>query len=181
MATDEFCVPGRPCWYSTKGKMAEITFELTNHCPHECKFCSSMAGPNKNILLDISHIKKHLDGQFFDIINLSGGEPIAHPQLWVIVNLCREHLTSLGELWIYTNAFDGIRYNAHVRDRIKIHANVTIHSDTDAVHILKRQNHGREATRPEVKISGGECKTCDHMVIRPNGDVEKPCGKSNKL
>jgi organic radical activating enzyme len=154
----------------------EITFELTDYCPHKCKFCSSSAG-TPHLLLDVLTVLKHIKDKKFDIINLSGGEPMAHPQLWRIINMCRGHLTELGELWIYTNAFDGIRYNTHVRDRVKIHANVTIDEDTDEVHVLKRQKHGREAKRPEIKASGEDCASCNHIVIRPNGDVEKPCKK----
>ena len=68
--------------------VSEITFELTNHCPHKCKFCSSDAGPDKNTDLDISEVSARLDGKTFDIINLSGGEPLSHPQFWEILIIC---------------------------------------------------------------------------------------------
>ncbi len=155
--------------------MSEITFELTNYCPNNCKFCSSDAGPTGIIYLHIDDIINCLSDRKFDIINLSGGEPLSHPQLWKIIMVCREHLTELGELWLYSNMIDGIRYNLHVRDRVKIHANVTVDADTEEVHVLKRQYHGRETKRPKITESGTKCESCDHQVIRPNGAIEKPC------
>lgn len=120
---------------------------------------------------------KSLNG-LYDVINLSGGEPLSHPDIWEFITVCRQHLKPNGELWIYTNMVDGIRFNGHVRDRVKVHMNVVADKDVDQIHVLKAVEHGRQAERPKVSISGHDCKNCDHVEVRPDGRVEKPCRKT---
>lgn len=48
------------------------------------------------------------------------------------------------------------------------------------IHILKRVKQGREKDRPEVHLSRNhnEDCNCNHVIIRPNGNVYKsPCEK----
>lgn len=160
--------------------MSEITIELTDYCPHTCPFCSSKAGPNGKRYITMQTIRSLVTDKY-DVINLSGGEPLAHPLLWPIIQYCQEHLSNHGEIWLYTNVISGIRYNAYVRDRVKIVANVTIHQDTDEVHILKRIEQGREAERPKVHISGCNCAECHHVEISPDGEIGKPCKKRKEV
>ena len=158
-------------------EIKEITLELTNFCPHECKFCSSNAGPYGKQFMSMDVVRKRLVDKY-DIINLSGGEPLAHPKIWSIIEICQKHLTQLGELWLYSNVFDGIRFNGHVRDRVKVHMNIVVDPDIDQVHVLKAIEHGRQVKRPKVSVSGHDCKNCNHAEIRPDGRVEKPCNKT---
>jgi hypothetical protein len=78
-----------------------------------------------------------------------------------------------------------IVYNAHVIDGIYLQANITVTPETDSVHVLRRVKQGREAGRPDVRLSCNhttECEgTCDHHVIRPDGSISKtPCAKWEK-
>ena len=162
--------------------MRERTYELTNYCPHECSYCStsSVSVRNVAVFLDARDIRRDLEAEGpFDRIILSGGEPLAHQDFYDILVLCQQHAP---DVVIYSNAIRHLIYNAHVIDGVTVEANLTLHPDTEKLHILKRVRHGREATRPEVSLSrnyesGHACEPCDHVVIRPNGSRAKPCDK----
>lgn len=160
----------------------EITFELTNYCPHKCKFCSSNTTLdyfNANFL-EFSFIENFLKDKYFDIINLSGGEPLAHPNFYVIYKLCRFHAK---DVIVYSNLITHRRYNAQVIDGVYLEADITVTPETDKIHVLRRVKQGKEANRPEVKLSRNhfeDCE-CDHKVVRPDGTISKtPCNKWSK-
>ena len=163
---------------SKHSDVSEITFELTNYCPHKCPYCSSDAGPDGETFLNIGAIRADLVGRRFGRINLSGGEPLAHPAFWYILQLCKHHTD---DVVVYTNALRHIRYNAGVIDGVYVDANLTVLPGTAEVHVLRRIPQGREATRPEVHLSGcwanADCE-CDHRLIRPDGTKAMgPCRK----
>lgn len=157
--------------------MKEITFEITNYCNNKCKFCSTNAGPNGSNYLSIVYIKKILHNRFFDRINISGGEPLAHPDFYKILILCEKHSKAVA---VYTNSLKWLFYNANIIDGIRVEANLTINDNVEKIHILKRINQGRERNRPEVKFSHNKknCKNCKHKVVRPDGKISpSPCKK----
>ena len=67
----------------------EMTFEITNYCPHECIYCSSNATNDKNIAiyLALEDVKISIEKYGFgvDKINISGGEPLSHPDFYNIL------------------------------------------------------------------------------------------------
>ena len=155
----------------------ELTIELTDWCPYECAYCSSMASPRGGHWLSLAKTRRFLRGKRYTRINLSGGEPLAHPDFWRILQLCHRHAK---DVVVYTNALTHIRYNSSVIDGIYIEANITLLPETSAVHILKRVEQGREARRPEISFSRNwaeEC-SCGHRVLRPDGTLGRtPCNK----
>jgi len=159
--------------------MRELTLELTNYCPHNCPFCSSDAGPSKSAMLPLADALRHIHSAKWDRINLSGGEPLAHPRFWAILQNCN---TACADVVLYSNALHHVRYNAHVIDGIVVEAAVTVQPGVSGVHILRRIPQGREARRPEVHMSRnwyGECGRgeCGHVLVRPDGGTGAPCAK----
>jgi organic radical activating enzyme len=159
--------------------MTEYTLEITNYCPHECPYCSSCADPSGTDFLSLKQIEKALDGKRYDRINISGGEPLAHPDFYYILQLCKKHASAVA---VYTNALSWICYNATVlQSGVRVDANIPISAGTDTVHILKKISQGRESKRPEVKFSHNwtdECNNCGHKVLRADGkEVPSPCNK----
>lgn len=164
--------------------MKERTYELTDYCPHACKYCSSKATDclKDASFLDISVILDDIaEHGPFDLVVLSGGEPLAHPKFYDILMACRE---ASADVVVYTNALRHIAYNANVIDGIYIEAAISLPSGVDKLRVLKRVRQGREAIRPEIKLSrnyfiqdGSECASCNHVVIRPDATKVKPCRK----
>ena len=162
--------------------MKEITFELTNYCPHNCKYCSSNAVDDieEAIFLDKSFILKFLRRKRFDRINISGGEPLAHPDFYKIFNWCKHRSD---DVVVYSNLITHRIYNAHVIDGVYLEADITVTPETDKIHVLRRVKQGKEANRPEVYLSRNHTENCEceHKVIRPNGIITKtPCNKWTK-
>ena len=159
--------------------MKELTLELTNFCEHGCKFCSSNAvnDMEKADYLSMARIVQQLDGKHFDRINLSGGEPLAHPNFYAIHKYCEQHAD---DVTVYSNLIKHRIYNAQVIDGVYLEADITVTPETDRVHILRRVKQGRETNRPEVKLSRNHCEdcSCDHRVLRYDGKlVRTPCDK----
>lgn len=161
--------------------MKEITIEITDYCPHNCRYCSSNSTKyyNKTTFIEPQIIIDILEeeGIIFDRINISGGEPLAHPKFYQILEIVKDFAK---DVVVYTNALTHIRYNANVIDSVYLEANITLLPETDKIHILRRVKQGKEANRPEVHLSRNfkEDCSCDHRVIRPNGKIGKtPCNK----
>lgn len=69
-------------------KLKEITIEITQCCPNNCIYCSSLSSLNKKTFLSFNEIKEIIDDALlFDVemISLSGGEPFLHSDLIDIV------------------------------------------------------------------------------------------------
>lgn len=159
--------------------MKEITFELTNYCPHNCAYCSSDATDKRDeaTYLDFDHIAVELFGTRYDRIILSGGEPLSHPLFYDILQLCKKHTD---DVVIYSNAITHTIYNHNVIDGVYLEANMTVLPEVDKVHVLRRVKQGKEKNRPEVHLSRNfseDCE-CDHIVVRPDGNYgTQPCNK----
>lgn len=158
----------------------ELTLELTNYCPHNCRYCSSNAVDNilEATFIDLEVVLKHLNGQYGRII-LSGGEPLAHPNFYQILEWCKAHAD---DVVVYSNAITHLIYNQSVIDGVYLEANVTVLPEVDKIHILRRVKQGKEADRPEVHLSKNfsEDCACEHRIVRPNGEVGlQPCNKWN--
>lgn len=70
-------------------KLNEITIEITQQCPNQCVYCSSLSCSNKTTCLTTEKILEVVDDVVAlgcESISLSGGEPFLHPGLVQIVN-----------------------------------------------------------------------------------------------
>jgi organic radical activating enzyme len=167
--------------------MNEITFEITDYCPNKCKYCSSDAIKNKDQahFMSLETFHSIIGTRQFDIIHLSGGEPLANPEFYYILDTCYHHAK---DVIVHTNALRHIAFNLGVIDNVYLEAYATITTDVDKVHILKRVRQGKEKTRPEVHFSRNFTENCDqeniehcecnHRVIKWDGTiVRSPCKK----
>lgn len=163
-------------------QLDEITFEITDFCENNCKFCSSDAKKYNASFLSITEINKYLVGCYYKQIHLSGGEPLSHPDFYHILKLCKSHSD---DVIVHTNAIKHIAFNMNVIDNIYVEGYISVTNDVDKVHILKRVEQGKEKTRPEVKFSGNwlkDCSNCGHIVIRADGkQVKSPCDKETEV
>jgi radical SAM protein with 4Fe4S-binding SPASM domain len=69
-------------------RLTELTFEITKKCPMQCLLCSSEGGTAGNKEFSFIEIKKIINESIqlgTKHINLSGGEPLIHPD---IINIC---------------------------------------------------------------------------------------------
>ncbi len=174
----------------------ELTIEITQYCEHGCDYCSTNA-TKKGKHLPLKTIKEFLDKhESIGRINISGGEPLAHPKFYKILNYCKEITYNV---WVYTNALDKIIYNTDVIQEIEVEANVCLVPNRDLyipknvqkTHLLQLIPQGRaknmKAGRYHVSSNitmhadvshGHNCFTCKHAVLQANGKtVTAPCKK----
>ena len=168
----------------------ELTIEITQYCDNNCVYCSTNATPAGEHL-DFDTIKDflHTHKGNIDRINISGGEPLAHPEFYEIITYCRMFTDNV---WVYTNALDRIIYNTDVVKEIKVEANVCLTpgkhvylpATASKTHLLKLVRQGK-AQDMEVgnyhvsgNITGCGCDKCSHAVLQANGKVvSAPCKK----
>jgi len=170
----------------------ELTIEITDFCPHGCSYCSTNATPIIRHTLAVKDIKEFLDKhKSIDRINISGGEPLSHPQFYNILNLCYRYTYNV---WVYTNAIHQIMYNTDIVKEIKVEANVCltpgkeiyIPKEADKVHLLQLVEQGRAKNmEPANLVASGnipknecDCSCCNHVLLQADHKVvEAPCKK----
>jgi hypothetical protein len=173
-------------------RMVEVTIEITQYCPFECPECSSNAS-SEGKHLPYDAITDFL-GKQKDItrINISGGEPLAHPQFFDILKLC---YSMCADVRVYTNALKHIMFNSRVIHGVKVEANVDIvpglnayiptREEASTVHLLKfiPQGRGRNIPNQDVVVSRNfydpsHCEECSHILLQADGKVVRaPCRK----
>jgi molybdenum cofactor biosynthesis enzyme MoaA len=171
----------------------EVTIEITKFCPNKCKYCST------NASTEGEHLPfKDIEGFLTDVwvnnkitrINISGGEPLAHPDFYKILQTCYGFT---GNVWIYTNALKQIIYNTDVIDEIEVHANVCLvpgkevylPKNADQIHLLKLIPQGRAESMNtgNFSVSGNlkgcnACSDCNHTLLQADGKImDAPCKK----
>ncbi len=162
--------------------MNELTIELTDYCPHACKYCSTGTTTNRHNAkyLPFEVVRKVLGDYRHRRIILSGGEPLAHPDFYDILLLCK---ASADDVIVYSNAITHLAYNASVVSEVYLEVALTVPPEVDRVRVLRRVKQGREKSRPEVSLSRNfedEC-SCDHPVLRVDGSIaDSPCNKEAK-
>ncbi len=173
----------------------EITLEITDYCPNNCKYCSTEAGLHKEHKLSLADVESTLfkldkENVPIDRINVSGGEPLSHPDFYRILNACKMFTDNV---WVYTNAITQLLYNTNIIDEVKVEANVClvpgesvyIPKNADKVHLLQLVPQGRAKDMKPAKfhVSGNiigehKCAECNHMLLQADGKVmQAPCKK----
>ena len=178
----------------------EITIEITDYCPNNCEYCSTNAGPVRKNILGFNKIRDFLNNFVMknwhpSRINISGGEPLSHPQFYDILNLCKKYTDNV---WVYTNALTQIIYNTDIVKEIKVEANVClmpgkkvyIPKNTDKVHLLQLVPQGRAKNMKPAKfhVSSNieksddcdhDCDNCRHVLLQADEKiVAAPCKKN---
>lgn len=170
----------------------EVTVEITDYCPNECDYCSTNAEPIRKNILGRKEIESFLNTiDVIDRINISGGEPLSHPDFYGILELCNSYTNNV---WVYTNAIKQIIYNTDIIKEIKVEANaclipgrsVYIPENADKVHLLQlvKQGRAKDMAPANIKVSGNiprndcSCDNCNHFVLQANRKaVLAPCRK----
>jgi len=173
----------------------EVTLEITDYCPNACEYCSTNASPSKRHMLDYNEIATHLinleeSGKRIDRINISGGEPLAHPEFYRILRLSYNYTDNV---WVYTNAIRQLIYNTTILSEVKVEANVClvpgkeayIPKNADKVHLLQLVPQGRAKDMKPVKfhasgniIGEHRCAECNHSLLQADGQtMSAPCKK----
>jgi len=173
----------------------EVTIEITNKCPHMCLYCSSNATPNgKHLDKDvIINFLRRIDN--IERINISGGEPLSHPNFYEILMYC---YSITNNVWIYSNVIKQLIFNSDIVKEVKVESNVCIvqgksiyiPKDVNRVHLLKLINQGRAKDYPKQKVTvssnfiedcNRECSQCEHVLLQADGQIVKaPCKKRYK-
>lgn len=76
-----------------KGKLKELTIEITQKCPNACIFCSSLSSCTSDTCLDLADVCRvgwAAAGLGLREVSVSGGEPLCHPQIEAIAAGLRE-------------------------------------------------------------------------------------------
>jgi len=176
--------------------MVEVTIEITQFCEEECSVCSSSATPEGKHL-SFRRIKEFLRHQS-DIkrINVSGGEPLAHPDIYKILKFC---YGITDNTWVYTNMIKNIIFNANVLNEVGVETNllivpgniVCVPEHVDKIHLLKFVPTGRypeyvedipiTASHNFFEDCGHDCTKCDNVLLQADGKiVSAPCKKEYK-
>lgn len=93
------------CAFHTSGIHLPV-FSITNACNLNCPICFTFNRPDQKYfksILDmqeiVDHIVEQTDG--VDLINITGGEPTLHPQLFEIIETCKHD--RIGRITLNTN------------------------------------------------------------------------------
>ncbi len=173
----------------------ELTIEITQYCDNGCDYCSSNANEDGQHL-PLETIKNFLRRYvpLVSRINISGGEPLAHPEFYKILKHCK---TLTHNVWVYTNAINQLIYNTDVIMEVKVEANVCLvpgrdvylPRNADKTHLLQLipQGAAKNMTPGKYHVSSNivqqnnhkhDCSTCKHLVLQADGKVaHAPCRK----
>lgn len=80
---------------------AHVTVELTDKCNYFCKHCYRSSAPSRSTQVSLEALKSFL-GDFHKhggvVVELTGGEPMLHPDFFEIVKWCNERFSLVGVL-----------------------------------------------------------------------------------
>jgi len=171
----------------------ELTVEITDFCTEGCDYCSTNAH-EEGTFLDVNTIynfvRRACAEHKVERINISGGEPVAHPDFYNILQFCKGFCKNT---WVYTNTIEQLMYNTGVIKEVKVEANVCltpgrhvyIPKNVNKAHLLQLVSQGRASSMTPVTfhVSGNingcnRCKECNHQLLQADGEVvEAPCKK----
>ncbi|MBX3271184.1 MAG: radical SAM protein [Sandaracinaceae bacterium] len=68
--------------------------EITDHCNLRCPTCFASSGPDRESVRSLEQVRRMLDRIVLnerrpDVVQVSGGEPTTHPELFAILDECR--------------------------------------------------------------------------------------------
>ena len=181
----------------------EVSLEVTKQCVFMCPWCSTNATPDGKHLppwaIDMfleKVVKQTPPYNEITKINVTGGEPLLHPDVGHILLWCYEYTPNV---WLYTNLVRNLIFNSRVvREIGEIHANVCIgpgmdvhipENNVDMIHLLRlvRQGRAKDWKEVPIKVSGNfgqsehDCATCNHIYLQSDGRVvQSPCKKNHQ-
>ncbi|HPT48619.1 MAG TPA: radical SAM protein [Accumulibacter sp.] len=141
-----------PCQWHT-GKLHLPVFSITNDCNLDCPICFTYNRPDHKYFKTVAETEQIVDHILarsggVQLINLTGGEPTLHPDLFAIFDACRRE--GIGRITMNTN---GIKIGGDRRfaERIK-DAGVQVVLSLDTLNPTKSLLiHGKDITRAKRK------------------------------
>ena len=141
-----------PCQWHT-GKLLLPVFSITNDCNLNCPICFTYNRPDQKYFKSIEDTQKIIQHilkreKEVQLINLTGGEPTLHPQLFEILETCKQQ--GIPRVTMNTN---GIRLAGDIRFAEKIKASgVQVVLSLDTFDPEKsRRIHGKDISRAKQK------------------------------
>jgi uncharacterized radical SAM superfamily Fe-S cluster-containing enzyme len=141
-----------PCqWHSNRLRLP--IFSITNDCNLDCPKCFTYNRPDKKYFKDVEDTKKIINHIInatagVQLINLTGGEPLLHPQLFDILQACVHD--KIGRITINTNGLL-LAENSLLAQRLKESGVQLIFSLDTLDPDTSRLIHGRDITRQKQK------------------------------
>ncbi len=75
--------------------LKDLCFEVLQACPNNCKFCSSNSSKDKKTIISFDKFRATIEHFMkqggIGEVSISGGEPFLHPQLFDMVEFCKEN------------------------------------------------------------------------------------------
>jgi uncharacterized radical SAM superfamily Fe-S cluster-containing enzyme len=141
-----------PCQWHTGGLHLPV-FSITNDCNLDCPICFTYNRPDMKYYKSveethkiIGHILERSGG--VQLINLTGGEPTLHPQLFEIIEACRQE--GIGRITMNSNGIK-IASDRSFAERIKA-AGVQVVLSLDTLDAEKsRIIHGKDISKAKRK------------------------------
>jgi 7,8-dihydro-6-hydroxymethylpterin dimethyltransferase len=142
-----------PCqWHS--GGLRLPVFSITNDCNLDCPICFTYNRPDMKYYKSVEETRRiigHIleqSGGGVQLINLTGGEPTLHPQLFEIVDACRQE--GIGRITMNSNGLK-IAGDRRFAEKIK-ESGVQVVLSLDTLDADKsRVIHGKDITKAKQK------------------------------
>ena len=100
-----------------------------------------MAGPSNIEFLDLDAALRRIVTTDAEVIHLSGGEPLAHPDFYTVLCAAQAQVGP-GNVRVQSCAIRWLSYNYHVVSDVRVEAYV-VPQGVDILRVVKRINQGR--------------------------------------
>lgn len=157
----------------------ELTLEITKYCEHDCFYCSTNASvKGKHIPFEavkdfLKRYDKFAEKAFcFKRINISGGEPLSHPDFYKIHKLCEKYSSNI---WVYSNVIKNLIFNGNLLNEVRVESSVILLPGSkipkaDKIHFLRPTPSGmlkdKDFPKMEASFSGEICNDSSHIVLQ---------------
>jgi len=101
-------------------KVENLTLEVGNNCPLQCKHCSSMSNPSKQNFVDINVIKdffKTLPNEI-EKLEISGGEPFQYNKLVGLLKMSKKYSKNI-EIYTSGTTMENGKLNSLSENKLK--------------------------------------------------------------
>jgi MoaA/NifB/PqqE/SkfB family radical SAM enzyme len=140
----------------------ELTLEITQKCQLECRWCSSEASPKgEHVPVGVVKNKLMTWQSMCNVVRISGGEPLLHPDLDRILWEARYHKF---HVVLLTNGQEALPYSERDKvDEFVVHMANTVSFAT----VGRYKKEGRNVSMHVVAVEGNEAIILDalHVVL----------------
>lgn len=158
-------------------KLPNVNLTPTMRCNLRCKLCGVLVPQYKyRPQMSVDEFTKTLKA-IFDIadsigrLQITGGEPLLHPQLDALLKICFQYADRFDEMWFFSNC--AVPFRSDVLDVLKAHSNqVVVHCSDYGVRPEVSEQNLKQLTAAQIPHKYlkyyGDSQYCDGWV--DNGD-----------